>query len=388
MDRNVFDVAELVGKYLAGNLTEEERESLEKWVAASKERASWFEAVTREDYQRDKFARVREVDVNGGWRKVQRGCFRRRRVWTRLGRWAALILLPMLGACLVYLHGQRGVEERDEGREKIEIGSSKARLILADGKSITLEQQPPGVLAECDGTRINLESEHVTYENEEETHDEELVYNELLVPKGGEYSLTLSDGTVVFLNAESRLRFPVRFGKSVREVELEGEGYFEVARDTNAEFVVRTRDMRVKVLGTVFNISAYENDDFTCATLVEGSVEVTDSETGKEVVLRPNEQALVRDDGMFVEEVDVSYAVAWKDGRLRFQEKPLWEIMKIVSRWYDMEVEYGDEEVKDYAFGCNFNRHAAVEDLLAVFERTGTIDIDIQGTKVFISKKR
>ena len=386
MDKSYFDIAALVGKYLAGELTEEERERLEEWVSASGERRAWFEAVTGGGYRKEKLERLRGVDTRRGWEEVRKKGAGRVRRWRLWCRYAALFLLPVLGVWFVY--------ERWEGRGDgpaasavIEAGSSRARLILADGRSVALEEREPGVLTEHDGTRINLEAAHVSYEEGTEEMESEPVYNELVIPRGGEYSLTLSDGTVVYLNAESRLRFPVRFGKGTREVELVGEGYFEVARDTSAAFVVKASDVRVEVLGTVFNLSAYEDDAFACATLVDGRVKVMDVATGEKVVLRPNEQAVVGGGEMTVREVDASCFTAWKDGRLRFQEKPLHEIMRIVSRWYNVEVVYEDEEVKDYVFGCNFSRHAEIADLLAVFERTGTVRFTIQGTRVLIAKR-
>ena len=389
MDKQCFDIAELIGKYLAGNLTDEERMRLEAWVGVSQERKEWFETISSVEYRHRKLKQLRDVDVENGWKKLEMDCLKRRRtIWARWMRYAALLLFPVLGVGLVYWHwkGELDVEKSD--CVVIEAGSSKARLILANGESVALEEQEAGMLMERNGTKINLENEHVRYENVLNAEDDELVYNELLIPRGGEYSLTLADGTVVFLNAESRLRFPVKFGKGVREVELEGEGYFEVARDTSAAFVVNTSSMKIRVLGTTFNVSAYQDDSVARATLVEGKVEVENLESGEEIVLRPNEQVSMRGSDVRVENVDVSYAIAWKDGRLRFQEKPLYEIMKIVSRWYNVEVEYEDEEVKNYAFGCNFSRHAEIVDLLKVFEQTGTVTFAIEGKKIFVAKKK
>ena len=148
--------------------------------------------------------------------------------------------------------------------------------------------------------------------------------------------------------------------------------------------------MAIKVLETEFNVSAYSEDSVIQTTLVRGSVEVSSERSGQSVVLHPGEQsALSRQDySLSVCTVDVSYAVAWKEGRLRFKEKPLSEVMKIVSRWYDVEVVYEDEEVKNYPFGCNFNRHATIEPLLKVFEATGTIEMRVDGRKIWIRKRK
>lgn len=125
-------------------------------------------------------------------------------------------------------------------------------------------------------------------------------------------------------------------------------------------------------------------------TLVRGSVKISSEVSGESVVLHPGEQSALNrgDHSMLVSEVDVSYAMAWKEGRLRFKEKPLKEVMKIISRWYDVDVVYEDEEVKDYPFGCNFSRHATIEPLLKVFEATGTIETSIHGRKIWIRKRK
>lgn len=383
-----FDIAELIGKYLVGQLTREERNRLEEWLASSGERLEWFEAITGDDYRQCKLEDFRSVDVEKGWREMKRkeaGRFARRRgiAWIK---YAALFLLPLIGVWLYF--AQTTITNPSQSAESIEAGSSKARLVLADGRSVALENRESGFLVEQDGAQITLESDHVTYANTRVTMDTLPVYNELIVPRGGEYSLTLSDGTFVFLNANSRLRFPVDFSGNCREVELEGEGYFEVARDVHAPFIVKTPKATLQVLGTVFNLSAYSDDSCACATLVKGKVKVINPCTGEGVVLNPSEQAVLEKNKITVEEVDVSYAIAWKDGRLRFQEKSLEDIMKIAARWYNVEVEYRDEEVKDYIFGCNINRHATIEGLLKIFEQTGTIKTEVVNRKIVISKKQ
>lgn len=388
MEEIRFDIAELIGKYLAGQLTLEEQKQLDEWLMCSADRLEWFKVITGDDYVLRKLDDLRLVNVEKGWRAMRKKRLKelvhyRGKMWLK---YAALFLLPIIGVWL-YLNNQTETIKPSQTVEFIEAGSSKARLVLADGRSVALEEREPGVLLEEDGAQITLEAEHVSYENARRSADSLPVYNELIVPCGGEYSLTLSDGTFVFLNANSKLRFPVDFSGKYREVELEGEGYFEVASDTSAPFIVKTRKATLQVLGTTFNLSAYLDDSYACATLLEGKVKVVNPSSGESVVLNPNEQAVLLKDKITVDEVDVSYAVAWKDGRLRFQEKSLEEIMRIAARWYNVNVVYRDDEVKDYVFGCNINRHATIEGLLKVFERTGKIKTAIIGRTIFIERK-
>ena len=309
--------------------------------------------------------------------------------WIRFGKYAAVLLLPLLVIGVMYLQ----LHESGSGMGSVETiasGTRKAYLIMGDGTSVSVENQQQRLLEEKDGTKINVQKEHITYENAIANKKSALIYNELVIPRGGEFSLTLSDGTVVYLNAESKLRFPVQFDGNNRIVELEGEGYFQVVHDENAPFVVKTAGMNVQVLGTEFNVSAYTEDTVIQTTLVNGSVRVSSNDSDKTVVLKPGEQVECRrqGNGLQVRDVDVSSVIAWKDGRLRFEEKPLCEVMKSVARWYDVEVVYLDEEVKWYPFGCNFNRHSTIEPLLKVFEATGTVETRVEGRKIFIKKQK
>lgn len=391
MDKTYFDMATLVGKFLADDLTGEERRRLNEWLAVSERNREWFQRVTSEGYRSEKGEKVHSVDVNKGWQALQAKRLKKReqRLWIRWSKYAAIFVLPLFVAGIAYWLMQENESSIPEV-QLIAAGKSKAFLVMNDGTSVPIDQWQKKVLEEMDGTKINLQEEHITYENAIPASGEELIYNELVVPRGGEFSLTLSDGTVVYLNADSKLRYPVKFGKANRVVELEGEGYFQVTRDESSPFVVKTSRLDVRVLGTEFNVSAYAEDTVIQTTLVNGSVKVAVDKYGESVVLRPGEQAELGCIGnvLRVNVADVSYATAWKNGRLRFQEKPLYEIMKTVARWYDVEVVYEDEEVKDYPFGCNFSRHSTIEPLLEVFEATGTITTRVEGRKIRIKKRK
>lgn len=392
MDKAKFGVAILVGKYLANNLTDEEQKYLSDWLSSSEKNRTWFERVTSESYQIEKGKATRSINVEEGWkalelkRESRLGGRRRRIYWMR---YVAMFVLPLAIAVLLYqVYYSR--KDKVEMVQTITSGTSKAILILADGLPVVLEQQQEKTLKESDGTKINVLKEHISYERGVDDKQENSVYHELVIPRGGEFSLTLPDGTEVYMNADSKLRFPTKFGKGERVVELEGEAYFQVVHNEDAPFIVKTSQMAIKVLGTEFNVSAYAEDSVIRTTLVRGSVKISSEVSGESVVLHPGEQSALNrgDHSMLVSEVDVSYAMAWKEGRLRFKEKPLKEVMKIISRWYDVDVVYEDEEVKDYPFGCNFSRHATIEPLLKVFEATGTIETSIHGRKIWIRKRK
>ena len=181
----------------------------------------------------------------------------------------------------------------------------------------------------------------------------------------------------------SSVRFPARFAKDVRMVELEGEAYFEVSR-TGQPFMVKTKGMTVEVLGTSFNISAYEDEDCR-TTLVSGSVRVR-TEKGEAIVLKPSEQATVtrHGDGIEVRNVDTSFYTSWINGKINFRDQRLEDIMKTLGRWYDMDVIYTDKAAKDMRFGCYVNRYDNITPLVELLEQTGRVSVDVKGKTVRI----
>lgn len=388
MEKIYFDIGILVGKYLASDLTEEERTYLDEWIAVSERRQKWFLRVTNQECIIKKRADVQLVDVERGWGALQKKRATRcgRRLWIRWCRYAAVLMLPLIVCTIVYRH-YNSTGERQQEVYGISAGVSRAFLVMDDGTTIPVEQRNM-VFEEKDGTKIDLKEEHITYELTGECSEDSLIYNELVVPRGGEFSLTLSDGTVVFLNADSRLRYPVKFSDANRTVELKGEGYFHVMRNEKVPFVVRASGVDITVLGTEFNVSNYQENSAVQATLITGVVKVTREGHEDSRVLRPGEQAIFnkKNQEIAVKEVDVSYVVAWKEGRLRFRDRPLGEIMDFIARWYDVEVVYEDEEVRNYLFGCNFNRHETVYPLLELFQSTGTVRFEVVEKKIIVRK--
>ena len=272
----------------------------------------------------------------------------------------------------------------------IEPGGAKASLILSTGDVVDLAATS-GAIRVNDGMVIQNCGNMLSYQDTAgKVPTDSLIYNVVTVPKGGEYQLVLSDGTQVYLNSMTRIRYPVRFTGDTRDVELEGEAYFEVARDEEKPFVVRTACYDVTVLGTRFNVTAYRDEVFTSTTLVQGAVAVSGKGITGSKRLHADER-LVLDKatgGVKVEKVDVSYYTAWKDGKFRFRDVRLEEIMRIVERWYDVTVEYDSDEVKDFRFGFNMSRHETIEPLLRVFELNGKVKIERNGKVLKVKRGR
>ena len=390
MDDRIFDIAELVSKYMTGELTTEEQKCLDDWLILSGENRQWFDVVRREELVWRKHRELKSIDVAEGWNALSRKRRRKRnqQLWGHILRYACAFIILSVPA--IYFFTQDIDRDITIAVVDSEIvpGASKAILYMANGSIVDLGIHQQDTLREEDGTIIGLHGESITYTNTTDSTIRENLYNELVIPRGGEYVLTLSDGTVVCLNAGSKLRFPVQFNGSTRRVELVGEGYFQVVHDEKIPFVVWASGVDITVLGTEFNVSNCPESKDVQTTLIEGKVSVTPLQCANTHVLLPGEQAMFdkKSGKITVAEVDVSCVVAWKEGRLRFRDRPLKEIMDFISRWYDIDIVYEDEEVKECLFGCNFNRHVTVLPLLELFESTGTVHFEIVGKKIIVRK--
>lgn len=259
-----------------------------------------------------------------------------------------------------------------------EKGGSKALLVLDNGEVVDLTARQ-GAVAK---TIQNVNGERLIYDNQSV---EKPQYNTLSIPRGGEYQLVLSDGTHIWMNAESSLRYPVSFSGDTREVTLEGEAYFEVAHDEKHPFKVHTALGTIGVLGTSFNVSAYPQVP-VCATLVSGSVAV--STKTSEVMLAPGRQALLDEDGRIeTREVDASFISSWRTGTYLFQNMPLRDIAAQLSRWYDVDIRFRSAALEDIRFTGGIVRDEELAFAVDVIERISSVHFERSGNTVWIMKK-
>lgn len=333
--------------------------------------------------------RIEAVDKKKGYaRLVQplRQRERRLRVWRRIAVCAAVMFPLAVG--ILWLSKIPSTEILPLVKtDSIVPGGNRARLILADKSEIFLDTVITRDIVELAGVSVRKEGKGVVYESRQQAKEDKIAYNELVVPRGGEYDIILEDGTHVWLNAESRLKYPAVFTGKERRVYLEGEGYFDVARDTAKPFFVETREQSVRVLGTAFNIYAYTSERVNYATLVRGQVLVEDKRTGADRVLRPGEQVCLNatDGGAVVREVDVRKEIAWKDGLFVFNGQTLEQIMRKLARWYNITVFYRNEEAKDMLFKGNLPRYSDFRTVLSVLEKSSNVKFSVQDRVVMIS---
>ena len=306
-------------------------------------------------------------------------------------RWSIAASIILLVGLFVgrTINGVRDMHEEQElAKNVMQPGTSKAILMMADGKEVVLEQGQNLNILLNERVRVATSSQGIVYEE----HGKGVVteeYNKLTTPIGGEYSLVLSDGTKVFLNADSELKYPVEFSDGKRIVDLKGEAYFEVHKDSLRPFVVRVNGAEVTVLGTSFNVNTYGDDGQIYTTLVNGAVRVSSVKNGQAEVLKPGMQSVmdVQSGQLTVREVDVEPYVAWREGRFVFRTMTLDLIMRQLQRWYDFEVFYQNPELKDYEFRGVIKRDMDLDKVLSVIKVTTNVDFEVKGKVITIIKR-
>ena len=279
-------------------------------------------------------------------------------------------------------------EDQLLAKSVMQPGTSKAILTMADGEKVMLDRERKLDIQLNERMRVASNGQGIVYEeNGKGVVKEE--YNKLVTPIGGEYRLTLSDGTKVFLNAASELKYPVEFMGDRRVVDLDGEAYFEVHKDNQRPFVVRTKGAEVCVLGTSFNVNTYGDDGRIYTTLVNGSVRVLSVKNGQEKVLTPGMQGVMnmQTGQLMVREVDVESYVAWREGRFVFRTMTSDLIMQQLQRWYDFEVFYQNLELKDYEFRGVIKRDMDLDKVLSVIKATTNVDFEVKGKVITIIKR-
>ena len=307
------------------------------------------------------------------------------KIWSRIAAAAAVLLLIASGTYFyktAYLSVP--LQKAQTYVQDIPAGGNKAILTLANGEKVVLTDIGAGKIAEQAGINISKTAEgQLIYSidpSSAQNANAPIAYNTIETPKGGQYQVNLPDGTRVWLNSSSALKFPTRFVPEERKVELKGEGYFEVARDLEKPFRVMSNKQEVEVLGTHFNVNAYPDENGIRTTLLEGSVKV--KESGHLAVLKPGEQSLLKGNRMTVEEVDTEMAIAWKEGYFMFKNASLQTLMRQLSRWYDVEVTYIGE-IPPTLFSGKVHRNTSLAQTLELLSFS-KVNFKIEGKRMSI----
>ena len=359
-----------------------DRDEVREWLSVLEHEA------LLEELRAFREAGIRELgigvpDIEKQWQKMNLGEPGKKRI-LHLRWWygVAVMLVVVAGVVLLFKNNKAKEGISVEARA---VTHSGVKLITGKGDEILLGVNEENVMDVPGGENIAIDSTGaLTYVKGDTVRDEEEEYHRLQVPRGGEYVVILDDGTRVWLNSESELRYPVIFGAAKREVYLDGEAYFDVKRDEKRPFVVVTREVSTRVLGTEFNVQAYEGKTIN-VTLVKGCVVMKGIEKdAEEVTLKPGENAAWTGDSFAVEQVDVLKYTAWKDGFFYYDNARLEDILDELGRWFDFTVSYRNPKVKDYRFNFWANRKETREEAIERLNGTGKLDISLKGKNVTV----
>ena len=381
---------ELLRKYREGKATASERALLEQWYLSL-------------EYDTTAFTGDEELNAwkEASWQAV--AASRKQAavpLYRRFGVVAAAAVLVLAVAGFWLLKNSIGINKAGkELAEKIVPASNKAVLVLSDGTTIELDSVLQNAITDPNGvTVINSAGSRLSYHDQAPADAAApIAYNTLKTPRGGQYRLTLPDGTQVWMNSASELRYPTSFREANRVVELSGEAYFEVAQNARQPFKVKANGTEVKVLGTHFNVHAYPDEPNTQTTLVEGSIQVSNptsdisksanpnqrSAISKSAILVPGQQAVTTREDLTTRNANIKQVLSWKNGLFIFEEMKLEEVLREISRWYDIEVEYR-APVSEEHYGGVINRHSPLPKVLELLQENGIQHFKIEGRKILV----
>lgn len=382
-------IVRLLQLYLLGDITEEERQELEDWCEEAPRNRKLFEQICQEDLfskERYVYEKIHDTKAFSVFEK------RVRKVSSRsIGNWwkyAAVLLFPILvvGSWKL-MHETEQVSIVASSVAPIQPGCSQAVLVLDDGRKVFLKEEEEGVISEDKEITVTGEKDRLVYTSSEGKNVDEIRFNELEVPRGGEYKVRLADGTLVYLNSATRMKYPVKFDEKERKVYLSGEAYFEVAKDPERPFFVEMEGVEVRVYGTSFNVNTHQKGNIQ-TVLVKGSIGVKVLSSGMESVIRPGQMAEFKQGNTKVDVKDVNVAVYtdWKDGIFRFENQRLEDILTVLSNWYDVDVFYQTASVKELHFSGYMERYKDVSVILEAITLSTGVTFSIQGKTIIVSK--
>lgn len=371
------DIKEILEKVSSGNASAEEEAVARLWL---------------HQLHQNEEAGLSEEELNEVseeiWASLEKNrkpsAVRTGKLWPYIAAAASVVLVAGMG---LYFYSQQSaapLKAPQQYSNDVPAGSNKAYLTLADGKKILLTNATNGMLAEEGGVKITKTADgQLVYTIADEGKQSVGKYNRIETPVGGQYELQLPDGTRVWLNAASSLKYPASFSSlKQRSVELTGEAYFEVAKDKTKPFLVKSKGQEVEVLGTHFDVNAYPDEQSIRTTLIEGSVKLNG-----QLTLKPGQQSVLNDGKFNVKEVNANDAADWKNGEFVFNNEPLTSILKKAARWYGVEIVYTNELARIPTFTGSVSRSENISSVLNMLEETSNVRFSIAGKQIRVSTK-
>ena len=381
------DIHELILSYLREDISEEEMSRLRVWLDENERHQRLLEELRDKDVLQREIGEYVSFDTSWRWgqlKEVMEEPVRKGRSLLKVWGAVAAVVVAFVGGLLYWqMTGSPQPEVKQVAIARIEQGGMRAVLITETGQQVVLQGLKDTCLNITGTETLNIrEDGSLKYSLSALSSMSE--WHTLRIPKGGEYKIVLDDGTEIWLNSASELKYPAHFVGNERRVQLTGEAYFQVARNEAAPFIVETRDMDVKVLGTSFNVSVYEDEESCHATLVEGRVEVNDKVNGEKVVLTPGTQALLRGGEMTVREVNTKLYTLWRLDRFTFASEDMEGVIRKLSRWYNVDFFFANSSMKQKRFTGSLPKYADISQVLKMIEMTTDIKFEIKEHTIMI----
>lgn len=383
------DIIRFVVSFSKGELTAEELLELRKELTEDESKKAIFKKHLKLYGSLRGIGSIDKIEGDDAWKKINKRINtpapRRVNLFSYIAYAASIIMILTVGG---YLYFSNVKADRDmAGIHSIQPGTTKAVLTLSDGSVVDLSLKNEEIISEKFGNKIIKDSSNNLIYNENGGNgvdSKEVIYNTIRVPRGGEYSLKLSDGTKVWLNSETVFRFPVDFVGKTRRVYVRGEAFFDVEHDKKKPFIVDANGSTVKVLGTRFNVQSYKGEDAVVTTLVQGKVRVANNYSKTEI--RPGQQSVVYKDSkdIKVREVDASVYMAWIRGVFEFEDMSLEYIVSQLERWYEVEFVFADESLKKVRFTGAAGKDKRLSYVLEMIEELSKVKFEMKGEKIII----
>ena len=391
-EKNIFQLARIIAASLKGNANDEEQRTLREWLSVSTRNKKIYDEFKDGKRLEQKIVESQQINWKNDYQHfiTKRQRTRKNRRMKTIIRYAAILTLPIVAAG-IFLLQKNDRQTIVSISEVIKPGEHKAVLITGGGERITLSDSTLSPIQEQNGMIVNVTNNKVSYILPEDSlcTQGSPIFNTLQIPRGGEYFLTLADGTEVWLNAETEIRYPVQFTGDKRVVYLDGEAYFTVAPDKNKPFTVVSTHASVSVLGTQFNFRAYPDERDVQTTLVSGSVIMQSEKYKQQIKLVPGEQGVLEKNSakLMKQEVNTYLYTAWKDGRFAFRDARLEDLFNILARWYDLSVFYQSPEAKDIRFTGDLHKTDDFKSILKIIEQNERVIFTVNQRTVFIQAK-
>ncbi|TKC09508.1 FecR family protein [Pedobacter frigoris] len=385
MQNESFEWAQLISGYLLNKLSEEDEIRFMDLVANDPEKKAILDYYKHTAPAQERLNYINSLDIETAWQKTtQRHNKKQKKTkWPNLIKYVAALVVLTCSVALWFMlnRNDQGIVADHVYHYKNDVlpGNNKAQLILSDGRKVTLDANKISLI-EKNGTKLVGSSGELVYTNINENDKHEDLYNTLIVPRAGIYNLQLPDGTRVWLNAMSELRFPLKFSDNERRIELRGEGYFEVAKDAEHPFKIALNGSEIEVLGTTFNTSCYGNIAKT--TLIEGSVKIKNSQ--KNGFLKPGQQGIVQSSGLEISRGDIDKATAWRKGYFYFSNDAIQPVLEEIARWYDLKITY-KTKMPSIHIGGSISRKVKLSEVLQMLKDVSNLSFEIDGRNLTVN---